>query len=187
MSSRERRVLRRNGRNLVDGVVREARFCNRTCHARSRIVLNMTLTAGGASVASHGAMLPAAWSCGMEGARSASAAFSARSASGSGYRQRRSSVIRRSRKKGFAERSRVKRSVTKAQASRPWVHAAFAATNAAARAGANQYASGNTLNLLPQQPPKCRLTAPGMRARCSAGSGKGLPPASKLFPPCADI
>ena len=57
----------------------------------------------------------------------------------------------------------------------------------AARAGANQYASGNTLNLLPQQPPKCRLTAPGMRARCSAGSGKGLPPASKLFPPCADI
>ena len=120
-------------------------------------------------------------------ARSASAAFSVQNASESEYRQSRSSVIRRSRKKGFAERSRVKRSVTKAQAIRPWVHAAFAATNAAARAGATQYASGNTLNLLPQQPPKCRLTAPGMRARCSAGSGKGLPPASKLFPPCADI
>ena len=48
---------------------------------------------------------PVAWSCGMEGARSASAAFSAQNASESEYRQRRSSVIRRSRKQCLAERS----------------------------------------------------------------------------------
>ena len=58
-------------------------------------------------------------------ARSAGAAFSAQNASESEYRQSRSRGIRRSRKKGLAERSRVKRSFTKAQASRPWIHAAF--------------------------------------------------------------
>ncbi len=43
---------------------------------------------------------PAAWQCGMEGGEE--------------------------RKKRFAERSRAKRSFTKAQAGRPWTHAAFA-------------------------------------------------------------
>ena len=43
-----------------------------------------------------------------------------------GYRQGRSSVVRKPRQKDFAERSRVRRSFTKAQASRPWIHAALA-------------------------------------------------------------
>ena len=45
---------------------------------------------------------------------------------GGGYRQGRSSVVRKPRQKDFAERSRVRRSFTKAQASRPWIHAALA-------------------------------------------------------------
>ena len=148
MSSRERRVLRRNGRNLVDGVVREARFCNRTCHARSRIVLNMTLTAGGASVASHGAMLPAAWSCGMEGARSASAAFSARNASGSEYRQSRSSVIRRSRKQCLAEREPLGGATARRRkrAGREYM--------LPPHAGAMPYITHNATNTIPQQSAK---------------------------------
>ena len=63
------------------------------------MVLNISLTAGGASVASYGATTP------------------------------RRMVMRHGggeeRKQCFAERSRVKRRFTKAQASRPWIHAAF--------------------------------------------------------------
>ena len=68
----------------------------RLCHG---MVLNITLAAGGASVASYGATTP------------------------------RRMVMRHGggeeRKQCFAERSRVKRRFTKAQASRPWIHAAF--------------------------------------------------------------
>ena len=62
-------------------------------------MLNISLTAGGANAASYGTTLPAAWQCGMEGARSGSNI----SRSGSFVRLRR----------------------TKDQASQPWIHAVF--------------------------------------------------------------
>ncbi len=92
-----------------------------------RCCRNISLTAGGASVASHGgrsegrAAFPLAGSSRLTGiesnattppphgnaawreARSASAAFSAQNASESEYRQRPSSVTGKSRKKGVAE------------------------------------------------------------------------------------
>ena len=92
--------------------------------------------------------VPAAWSCGMEGARSASAAFFAQKANENEYRQGRSSVIRRSWKQCFSERSRVKRSFTRRKrAGRGYMPSfvyvdtgCLAAMNIAACAGVKRYA-----------------------------------------------
>ena len=112
-----------------------------------RIVLKNTLTAGGASVASLERRVPAAWSCGMEGARSGS------NVSRSG------ALVRLCR--------------TRAQASRPWIHAAsrpcgtradLVATNVAAQAGAEPSATHNAINTVLQQSPR----EPGSAAPPSA-------------------
>ena len=50
--------------------------------------VELKLTFGSASASEPGASPRAAWSCGMERVRSASAAFSAQNASGSEYRQK---------------------------------------------------------------------------------------------------
>ena len=76
---------------------------------------------------------PAAWQCGMERGEE--------------------------RKKRFAERSRAKRSFTKAQAGRPWIHAAFAATSVAAHAGAKEHVTHRTINIILQQSVKIRSVA----------------------------
>ncbi len=105
-----------------------------------RIVLKNTLTAGGASVASLERRVPAAWSCGMEGARSGS------NVSRSG------ALVRLCR--------------TRAQASRPWIHAAsrpcgtradLVATNVAAQAGARPHATHNAVNTVLQQSQNYRI------------------------------
>ena len=121
-----------------------------------RIVLKNTLTAGGAGVASLERRVPAAWSCGMEGARSGS------NVSRSG------ALVRLCR--------------TRAQASRPWIHAAsrpcgtradLVATSVAAQAAPRSFSLLSSL---------CHIacsTGEG-RTRCRScgrlSAGRGRPP-----------
>ena len=90
-----------------------------------RIVLNIPLTVGGSRVSAYGATPPpAAWPCGMEGGHRVRASRFARKM------QARASIGKADRapsggRGSHVPRSRVKRSVTKAQAIRPWIHVAL--------------------------------------------------------------